>query len=309
MHPVMALQIRGLHKRYGRRIALNGLDLDVPAGSIFGLVGSNGAGKTTMMSLCAGLLRPDEGAIDMLGVGAPEPGQRKGDFSILPQDARLPLHARVGELLEFYGRLQGIPPATLSNEVDRLLGWVNLLDRKTAAVRTLSHGMMRRLTVAQAFLGDPRLVFLDEPMSGLDPREALRIREILVRGRGRQTIVISSHILGELEAICDQVAFMEKGRRVKQGPIADMMRRQHRFEYHLRPGALPQAALREITPNGFWRFDENLGQAILSLQTGMDDPVELNGRVLRVLLDAGIGVEEVRRGSDLESEFLSATRG
>ncbi len=302
-----ALRIQGLRKSFGRRAALDGLDLVVPRGSVFGLVGSNGAGKTTMMACCAGLLEADEGVIDIMGAGPPDPGRRKGELSILPQDARLPLHARVGDLLSYYGQLQGVPRSMIQQDVDRLLDWVNLLDRKFAAVRSLSHGMMRRLTVAQAFLGQPDLVFLDEPMSGLDPREVNRIREMLVKRQADQTIVISSHILSELETICDHVAFVEKGRLVKQGSISTIMKRHHHLEYHVRPTILPEAELREIVPTGTWHMDAAAGRIALILNSDAHDPVEINGRVLLLLLNAGVGVEEVRRGSDLEREFLIAT--
>jgi ABC-type multidrug transport system ATPase subunit len=302
-----ALRVQGLGKRFGRRVALDEFNLVVPRGSVFGLVGSNGAGKTTLMACCAGLLRPDHGVIDIMGAGPPDPGRRKGVLTLLPQDARLPLHARVGEILSYYGRLQGVSRQAIESDVDRLLGWVNLLDRKHAAVRTLSHGMMRRLTVAQAFLGEPDVVFLDEPMSGLDPREVSRIREMLVKRKAEQTVVISSHILGELETLCDHVAFVEKGRLVKQGSISSIMKRHHRLEYHVRPAPLPEDRLREIMVTGTWHIDAALGRISLILNSDEHDPVEINGRVLRLLLDAGIGVEEVRRGSDLEREFLIAT--
>lgn len=303
-----ALQIRGLRKRYGRRQALDGLDLDVPRGSLFGLVGSNGAGKTTMMNCCAGLLHTDGGDIDLLGRGAPDPVRHRGLCSILPQDARLPLHARVGELMMYYGALLGIRNKDLEAQVGQLLEWVNLSDRRDAAVRTLSHGMMRRLTVAQAFIGQPQLVFLDEPMSGLDPREVNRMRRLLVERPPGQTIVISSHILGELEAICDHVAFIEKGRLVKQGPLAAMMRHHHRLVYRLRASALPMDRLRAAVPGAAWTVDEPGSTLELTFDDASLDPVEVNGAVLRILLDDGVGVVEVVRGSDLEREFLQATR-
>jgi ABC-type Na+ transport system ATPase subunit NatA len=158
----------------------------------------DGAGKTTMMSICAGLLRADGGRVDLLGEGAFDPARHAGRVTILPQDSRLPLHARVADLLMFYGRLQGVPRADLPAQIEQLLAWVNLSDRATSPVKSLSHGMMRRLTVAQAFLGQPQLIFLDEPMSGLDPREVARMRETLGRRRDNQTIVIRSRVLTEL---------------------------------------------------------------------------------------------------------------
>ncbi len=305
---ISALSIRGLRKRYGRRVALDGLDIEVPRGSLFGLVGSNGAGKTTMMTCCAGLLRIDGGEIDLLSRGAPDPVRHRGLFAILPQDARLPLHARVGELMTFYGQLLGIRRTELEKQVSDLLEWVNLTDRRNAPVRSLSHGMMRRLTVAQAFIGQPQLVFLDEPMSGLDPREVNRMRRLFTDRPPGQTIVISSHILGELEAVCDHVAFVEKGRLVKQGPLSAMMRHHHRIVYHVRGTPWPMEKLKAAVPGGTWKEDADTSRIELSMDDASVDPVEINNIVLRILLDGGVGVVEVLRGSDLEREFLQATQ-
>ena len=190
-----ALELSSVVKFYGRRQALAGLDLHVPAGSIFGLVGSNGAGKTTAMAVTVGLLHSSSGSISLLGEGPFDPSKHSGRVSLLPQDSRLPLHSRVEELLTFYGQLQGLSEGPLKESIDNVLDWTHLQDRRRSQVRTLSHGMMRRLTIAQAFLGHPELVLLDEPMSGLDPRESSRIRHILHRRRRMQTIIISSHNL------------------------------------------------------------------------------------------------------------------
>jgi ABC-2 type transport system ATP-binding protein len=301
-----ALRVSGLVKRYGRRKALDGLDLEVPAGSLFGLVGSNGAGKTTLMTVCVGLLRADAGAMDVLGRGPFHPSTHAGLASLLPQDARLPLHSRVSELLHFYAQLQGVPKGERSRQIDELLHWVNLADRRDAPVRSLSHGMMRRLTIAQAFLGNPQLVFLDEPMSGLDPREVARIRSLLVQRRGCQAIVISSHILGELEALCDHVAFVDHGKLVRQDTISAVTRHHHQVTYRLRAGVVPLDRLRGAAPQVEWTLSSDGRLLSARLEDGQD-LTELNACCLRLLLDAGVGVEEVRRGSDLESEFLAAT--
>ena len=301
-----ALHLRGLRKAYGKTRALDGLDLAVPAGSLFGLVGANGAGKTTLMSIGVGLLQADGGEIDVLGAGPFHPVRHAGRVALLPQDSRLPLHARVGELLHFYGRLQGVPAADLPAQVDRLLHWVNLADRARAQVRTLSHGMMRRLTIAQAFLGNPELIFLDEPMSGLDPREVARIRQLLLQRRGGQTVVISSHILSELEALCDTVAFVDKGKLLRQDTLHAMMRRHRRITYRVRPAPLPLDRLRAALPDAEWAV-ENGGTELVALTTDGTDAAALNAAVLSILLESGVGIEEVRRGSDLETEYLAAT--
>jgi len=302
-----ALEIQGLAKAYGRCRALDGLDLTVPAGSLFGLVGANGAGKTTMMSICAGLLRPDAGRVDLLGEGAFDPLRHAGRVSILPQDARLPRHARVAALLAFYGRLQGVPADDLPQQVAQLLQWVNLSERARDVVNSLSHGMLRRLAVAQAFLGEPRLIFLDEPMSGLDPREVARLRDLLRARAGRQTIVISSHVLTELEALCDRVAFIDHGRLVRQDRLSDIMRHHQRVSYRIRPAPVPLAELCAAVPGAEWSVAEGGGELIALLDVENGGIAEVNAQVLPILLRAGVAVEEVRRGSALEEEFLQAT--
>ena len=302
-----ALELKGLRKAYGKRQALDGLDLTVPAGSILGLIGANGAGKTTMMSICCGLLKPDAGDVKILGGGAFDPVAHAGRVSILPQDSRLPLHARVADLLHFYGRLQDLPRARLDREVGELLAWVNLADRAKSSVKSLSHGMMRRLTVAQAFIGDPELIFLDEPMSGLDPREVTRMRERLRERRGRQTIVISSHVLTELEQLCDHIAFVDHGKLVRQDTLAAIVKQHHRMLYRIAPGGTaPLEAVRAAVP-GLWELSADGTELSAVLEEGAGSPDAINARIIPVLLGANCGIVEIRRGSDLETEFLAAT--
>jgi len=302
-----ALEMRGVVKRYGRLTALDGLDLSVPRGALFGLVGSNGAGKTTAMALCVGLLRGQAGRVDLFGEGPFDPLRHSGRVTLLPQDARLPLHARVGELLIWYAELQGLSPRAADAAVAEALEWVHLGDRRLAPVRTLSHGMMRRVTIAQAFLGRPELVLLDEPMSGLDPREAARVRRILRRRHAAQTVVISSHDLRELESLCDTAAFVEHGRLVRQDSMEALTRRGKTLLYYIR-GTAPLAALRTACPEAGWVLSAD--GVRLTAQLAPDGPPaeSVNARALPVLLESGVGVLEIRRGASLESEYLAATR-
>ena len=304
-----ALEFKGVVKQYGRRRALDGLDLTVPTGSIFGLVGSNGAGKTTLMAVAMGLVRPNDGFVDLLGEGRFHPLRHAGRVSLLPQDSRLPLHGQVAELLRYYGRLQGIAEAELSGSVERMLDWVHLRDRRDSPIRTLSHGMARRVTIAQAFLGDPELILLDEPLSGLDPREVSHLRESIRQRRGHQTIIVSSHVLSEIEAICDAVAFIEAGRLVRQDKVEVITRRGHSVTYHLQPGAVPLAELERIQEKARWSL--NAEGTLLTVQFESDTLTipAFNAQVLAILLRTGIGIVEVRCGSDLESEYLASTRG
>lgn len=303
----LALELRGVVKWFGRRQALAGLDLEVPTGSIFGLVGSNGAGKTTAMAVSVGLLRAAAGSVSLLGQGPFDPAKHPGRISLLPQDSRLPLHAHVEELLRFYGKLQGLTPGSLEESVDNVLEWVHLQDRRRSPVRTLSHGMMRRLTIAQAFLGHPELVLLDEPMSGLDPREASRIRGILLRRRDTQTVVISSHNLHEIETLCDHAAFIEQGRLVRQDTLDNLTRRGHSVTYRIRPGDVPLAAIQAALPEAGLALSADGALLTVTFQGSPDAVTRINAQVLDLLLRNNLGVIEVRCGSDLESEYLAAT--
>lgn len=301
-----ALEFKGIVKFYGRRQALAGLDLCVPGGAVFGLVGSNGAGKTTAMAVAVGLLQTAGGTVSLFGEGSFSPALHVGRVALLPQDSRLPSYARAAELLRYYGRLQGLAEPELTRSVEEALEWVHLQDRRNSAVRTLSHGMMRRLTIAQSFLGRPELVLLDEPLSGLDPREAARIRRLLQHRRDGQTIVISSHNLHEIEALCDHVAFIEQGRLVRQDTIASITGYGHRLSYELKPGFLPLAKLEAALPDVAWEASDD-GSRLTAIYKGPTTRVtEINAAVVGVLLAEGVGIVEIRRGSDLESQYLAA---
>ena len=300
-----ALTLKNVIKCYGRRRALDGLDLVVPQGSVFGLVGSNGAGKTTSLAVSAGLLRCGSGEIDLLGLGPFRAETHTGRITLLPQDSRFPPHARVEDLLAYYGHLQGVPAGQLAADIDVLLEWVHLTDRRRSAVRTLSHGMNRRLSIAQAFLGSPDLVLLDEPLNGLDPREAARMRDLIRERRGHQTIVISSHNLADIEILCDVVAFIEHGRLVRQDTVDHIVRRSHRLTYIL---AAPLAAtvLSENLPGITWQVSAD-GREHTASYAEPWTPEALNAQALPALLKSGAGLLEIRRGSDLETEYLSMT--
>lgn len=299
-----ALSAAGLVKRYGRRNALDGLTLSVPSGSIFGLVGSNGAGKTTFMSVCAGLLHSNGGTLDILGAGPFDPSVHAGRLTLLPQDSRFPPHARVEELLAFYGSLQGLADDQLGEHVARVLDWTHLTDRRRSPIRTLSHGMNRRVAIAQAFLGSPEIVLLDEPLSGLDPRESAHLREILREQRGKRTILLSSHDLHDIESLCDTVAFVEAGRRVRQGSMDQVVRRGSSLSYILEAPLPLTDALRALVPAGTW----SVSAGGRELTVSFDDtttPAAVNRTVLQGLISAGAGILEVRRGSNLEKEYLA----
>jgi len=299
-----ALSMTNVVKRYGRRTALDGLTLTVPAGAALGLVGSNGAGKTTAMSVAVGILRYQSGAVDLLGDGPFDTRKHSGRVSLMPQDAELPLHARVRDLLGFYARLQGIPAPQIPRAIEEVLDWVHLLDRASSRVGSLSHGMRRRLVIAQAFLGSPALALLDEPLAGLDPREVASMRELLKQRPSGQTLVISSHNLHEIERICDHVAFIEQGRVTRQDRTDALTGHAHTMQYQLAAPTAPVDALAAALPEAqFSLSDDGLCLSCRYSDSALATEA-VNARVLRVLLDHTVGLLEVRRGAELESAYL-----
>lgn len=303
-----ALHLKDVVKRYGKRIALNGLNLSVPPGSTFALVGSNGAGKTTALAAMMGLIKIQGGEINILGLGSFQPATHGGRVSLLPQDAQLPGHSRVREILLFYGRLQGMDPGSLPHEVDMKLDQVNLLDRANDKIQTLSHGMRRRLTIAQALLGEPDLVLLDEPLNGLDPVETMNIRSIILRRRAGQTLVISSHLLTELESTCDHVAIVENGCTIRQDRIQEFRQAETRILYRVRQGPLPLDRLAATIPEV--KFEETAeGAEFLAVLPGTGIlPEDVNTAVFACLKDQGLALLEIRLGNNLESAYLQSRK-
>jgi ABC-2 type transport system ATP-binding protein len=305
----LALELKDVVKRYRKQVALDHLDITVPTGSVFGLVGRNGAGKTTAMSIAGGIVRATSGKVDILGAGAFDAGKHAGRLALMPQDASLPLYAKVRDLLVFYALLQGMDSKAAERNSTEVLEWVNLADRADSTIRSLSHGMRRRVVIAQAFLGDPELVLLDEPLSGLDPKEVANVRNMLIERKGRQTIVVSSHNLHEIERVCDYVGFLEKGKAVQQASMEAITRTKDTLTYILSSDDLPMARLEEAVPDFSLVVQDtgDVGTTVLRCEYNSDkiDVSEVNKKLLSYLLDAGVGVIEVQRGSRLENEYLN----
>lgn len=300
-----AIEFKSVTKKFGRRCALNNLTMRVPKDTICGLVGSNGAGKTTSFAVATGLLRAESGQINLLGEGPFDPVKHAGRIAMMPQDASLPLYARVRDVLAFYARLQGIPKRQIRDEVEKVIEWVNLTDRANALVRTLSHGMRRRVVVAQAFLGSPELIMLDEPMGGLDPREVVNIRNLLVRKVPGQTILISSHNLHELELVCEEVAFIDKGRLMRQEPMDKILGHEETVHIVLASGeTLSLSDLEQHLPDISFEWEKE-GKVLICHYPKGDRPApEFNETILKTLFEQKVGVLEVRRGRNLESAYI-----
>lgn len=299
-----ALTFRDVTKRYGKRLALDGATFRVPRGSTTGFVGHNGAGKTTAFSLVAGFLRPDSGAIDLLGRGAFDPHLHKGLIGVLPQDAELPDRHTPRELLTHLARLQGLGAAAAVREVGVAIDAVLLADRADARIATLSHGMRRRVAIAAALVGHPPLVLLDEPLSGLDPVQAHAVRENLRSLRATRTFVISSHDLADLERLCDWVVMLKDGRCLREGSLTDVTDSARVVEWTLGPGEVPLAALTARLPSDRFTLD---GDRLV--QTAEGDLDRSSVQVMEELARAGIPLRAVARGVGLERRFVDDVMG
>jgi len=303
---------RGLLKRYDGTLALGGLDLEVAPGEIFGLVGPNGAGKTTTLRILATLLVPSGGEAEVAGASVRrDPDAVRRVLGYMPDSFGVYDDMRVWEYLDFFARCHGLPADRRRRMIGDLLELVDLGARRDSYVATLSRGMQQRLCLAQALVHDPAVLVLDEPASGLDPRARVELRELLreLRTLGK-TILISSHILPELEELCTSLAIIDRGRVLAQGSLPDI-------EARLRVGgvlrvrvlgdgeAVAAAAAHLAAQPGVGAAGP---AADGTVEVGFGGDEEAAAGLLAGLLAAGFRVASFgRAASDLEELFLQVT--
>jgi ABC-2 type transport system ATP-binding protein len=217
---------RDLQKRFGLRTALTGISFDVKAGEIFGLLGQNGAGKSTFIGLACGLLQPDAGSISVCGLGPPHRPENRQSLGIAPQEIALYPDLSVAENLALIAKVYGLRGAKMREQLSWALDFSALADRAQTRVRYLSGGMARRLNLAAALIHDPQLILLDEPTAGVDPqcKESILASLLLLKHQGK-TIVYTSHDLADTERICDRVAILHAGRIIAIDDVASIRAR------------------------------------------------------------------------------------
>jgi ABC-type multidrug transport system ATPase subunit len=299
-----AIELVGATRRFGPKVAVDGVSLRIESGQVYGLIGPNGAGTSTTFSMRCGYLRPRAGQVRVMGVTPSAEGALKGKLGVLPQDAVLPGGWKVGPLLMYWARLSGLDAP--EREARESLEKVGLLEAWGVETHALSHGMGKRVALAQALMGSPPLVLLDEPTAGMDPRIAHQVRQVILDMRGQRTVVVSSHNLQELEQLCDAAAILDRGRLVQAGSLADLTRQGAEFRVQVARGtilvpeleALPgvTAARLEGEHVLYVRFD---GQA--------HQPEEVISRVVGHLLQTGVLILGVSRGQRLEERVLQLT--
>jgi ABC-2 type transport system ATP-binding protein len=220
---IAAIETIALRKEYGRKIALHGLDLTVQPGEVFGFLGPNGAGKTTTVKILLGLVRSTSGQAQLFGrpAGDAEARQRIG---YLPENFRFHDWLSGASLLDFHARLAGVSAAERRERIPRVLELVGLSGRGNDRIRAYSKGMTQRIGLAQAIIHEPDLVLLDEPTSALDPVGRREVRDLIrtLKARG-MTVFLNSHLLSEVELVCDRVAIVDRGQVVRSGKLTDLI--------------------------------------------------------------------------------------
>lgn len=205
------IEIRGVNKFYGRKQALSEVSLTIHQG-MFGLLGRNGAGKTTLMKTLAALHKKQSGTITVCGIPIEQAKEIRGITGYLPQDFNMYPSMSVEESLDYLGVLSGMEKTVRKKRAELLLKRVNLMDQRKKKVKALSGGMRRRLGIAQALLHDPKVLIVDEPTTGLDPEERIRFRNLLCEVAEERIVILSTHIVGDIEATCEDIAIMNDGR-------------------------------------------------------------------------------------------------
>lgn len=218
----MTIEIQHLSKYYGKKQALKDINLTIEQG-MFGLLGRNGAGKTTLMKTLATLLQRKEGSIHICGVPIENAKEIRKIIGYLPQDFSMYPSMRVVEAMDYLGVLSGIEKTERKKRVEQLLAQVNLLEHKDKKVKALSGGMKRRLGIAQALLNQPKVLIVDEPTAGLDPEERIRFRNLLCEVAEERIVILSTHIVGDIEATCENIGILNEGVLLYKGTVEQLL--------------------------------------------------------------------------------------
>lgn len=302
-----AVSCLGLTKRYGEIIAVDHLTLDVPAGSIFGFLGPNGAGKTTTLRLLMGLASPSAGSANVAGMDISSGGTAlRKQIGFLDQSPQYYGWMRGRELLAFVGEMFGLRGAALRSRVDEVLTLTGLAEAANRRIGAYSGGMRQRLGLAQALINKPDVLFLDEPVNSLDPAGRHDILGVIAGLRGQSTVFMSTHILADVERVCDAVAIIDRGKLLVSSTVSELQDRyaQPVYTFEPEPGMEPQVerllvALRAQPWVGELRREQG------SVRVLARDPHAASREILGMLSSYGVAVQRFERGRpSLEDIFL-----
>ncbi|MDD3180698.1 MAG: ABC transporter ATP-binding protein [Opitutaceae bacterium] len=312
----ITIEVSDLVKHFGPVAAVNGISFTVRRGEIVGFLGPNGAGKSTTMRILTGYLPATSGAVRICGLPlASQTDAIKRHIGYMPENNPLPEDLRIAEYLWFRGRLKDIPRSRLRSRLDEVLELCDLKRYRHRIIGRLSKGTRQRVGIAEAIMAEPAVIIMDEPTIGLDPHQILIVRDLISHLRGRMSVIISSHILPEIEVTCDRVLIISGGRIVAQGSPSELRSEifghtSYRLEMAGDPATLPPqlAAIHptlRITATDEQADDQGFREFILRT----DADTDLGETLLQTLLHAGFRVRSlVRQHPSLEDVFLTATR-
>ena len=313
--PDITIEVSHLVKTYGALTAVNDLSFTVKRGEIVGLLGPNGAGKSTTMRILTGYLPANSGSVRICGHPvASEPEATKRHVGYMPENNPLPDDMRVSEYLWFRGRLKEMPRAKLRARIDEVLELCDLKRNRHRILGRLSKGNKQRVGIAEAILAEPAVIIMDEPTIGLDPHQIIIVRDLIASLRGRMSVIISSHILPEIEATCDRVLIINGGRIVAQGSPADLRHEifgstSYRVEFAGEQDALA-AHLKDIEPTlRVASLGDCAADGFCTATLVTESATDLGEKLLTALPALGYRVRSLGRTQPtLEDVFLAATR-
>jgi ABC-2 type transport system ATP-binding protein len=304
------VEVRDLTKRFAGAngvLALDGLDLDVPAGSVFGLLGPNGAGKTTAIRLLVGLARPTRGSV-VIDDGRIDPGRpdRRRGIGVLDQEPRYYGWMRGRELVEMVARLHGLPSSVARERAAEVIERVGLADAAKRRIGGYSGGMRQRLGIAQALVDRPRLLKLDEPVSSLDPEGRRDVLALIAELRETATVIFSTHVLTDIERICDRVAILDHGRLVTEASLDDLLARYAMPLYRLVPEPGEDSGLARLaTALRSVPWVDRVDVDGVGMTVGVTDEATASRELLRSVVAADLRLASFERvRPDLEDVFL-----
>jgi len=303
-----AIETRGLKKRFGEVIALDGIDLDVRPGEVFGFLGPNGAGKTTTINILTGLARADTGEVRIAGIDTTRrPRAAQHLFGVVPDESNLWPELTGRGNLAFCGALYGMRRAERDTRAEELLGAFGLADAADRPFAGYSRGMKRKLAIAAGIVHRPAILFLNEPTTGIDVAAARAIRELLRRlNASGTTIFLTTHYIEEAERLCDRIAFVVSGRIVRTGRVDELMAEaQGRHSLELALDSAPEGLAAEVTKAFPALACESAGPSVLRVTSS--EPVKI-GPLIRWLEERGVEVGEARKlRPSLEDVFVHVT--
>ncbi|EOS36852.1 MAG: ABC transporter ATP-binding protein [Lachnospiraceae bacterium] len=304
------LYINNLTKKYGAFTAVRQLSLHIPEGDLFGFVGPNGAGKTTTIRMVCGLLRATSGSIKIGNIkGAVGSKEMKRMIGYVPDFFGVYDNLKVREYMDMYGSMYGMYARETAKLADDLLELVNLSDKKEVYVDTLSRGMKQRLCVARALLHNPKLLLLDEPSSGLDPRARVEMKELLknLHSMGK-TILISSHILSELSEMCTSIGIMNHGQLITAGRIEEIMYQLSGGKrIHIQISSEMETAVRILKEHAGVVLESVMENEVIITNSGTDE--EISALIGALLQNKVILTGFYKEEGNLESLFMQLTGG